>query len=198
VTGNTINVTLYNVVNRQTSIDQVVDALNNAQSPSTQNPPTLTAGTAASANLISAASLTVGQNKNAVGFATQPGYSPFQLGGGKNPTTVQDLVSAINSAGVNVTASFTPSSQAGTIIGDEISELSKPVPPGPRGPYIAGTQPIQTLTLGGGAGATGFTTGLAFGPDANTLYGVSEFGQFFRVDIDIRPGSFSVAQNATD
>src|SRR5439155_3884875 len=93
-------------------------------------------------------------------------------------------------------ASFTPNNQSGTIIGDEITELSKPVPPGPRSPYIAGTPPVTQLTLGGGAGQTGFTTGLAFGPDANTLYGVSDRGQFFKVDLD--PRSLQHATNAKD
>jgi hypothetical protein len=181
VSNKTISVTVYNVPNRLTSIDQVVTALNNDP---------------AAGSLVNASSLTFGQGKSAVGFATQPGFSPFQLGGGKDPTTVQDLVAALNAGGVNLIASFAPATQGGTIIGDEISELSKPVPPGPRGPYISGTPPITQLTLGGGTGQTGFTTGLAFGPDANTLYGVSDQGQFFRVDLD--PRTLQQATNAKD
>src|SRR5262245_25502687 len=113
--------------NRQTTIDDVINGLNNDP---------------AAGVLVNATSLVFGQGHSAIGFATQPGFSPFQLGSGKDPTTVQDLVNALNAGGVNLTASFAPASQGGTIIGDEISELSKPVPPGPREPsdeHPAGT-----------------------------------------------------------
>jgi hypothetical protein len=195
VSGKTISVTLYSVPGRHTTIDQVVDVLNDTQL-SPVNPPAQSPGSAASAALVNASSVTFGQGKDALGFATQPGYSPFQLTQGKDPTTVQDLVNALNSANLNLLATFTPPAQATTIIGDEISELGKPIPPGPRGPYTPGTPPITQLTLGGGTGQTGFTTGLAFGADANTLYGVSDQGQFFKVDLD--PRTLQHATNATD
>jgi hypothetical protein len=171
VTGNNIKV-LLNQGNHPT-VQNVIDAINN---------------TPAAFALVNAA--TVGQpgldviTPQGGGIAidaAQP--NPMVLSNGQAPTTVQDLANAINgNPALSLSMAFQPSTSGTTIIGDEISQLNQPTPPGPRPPYTPGP-PITQLTLSGGTGATGFTTGLAFGPDTNTLYGVSDSGQFFRVDV---------------
>jgi hypothetical protein len=92
--------------------------------------------------------------------------APVTLTGGFSATTVQDLVTAINAkAAVGLIASFSPSDTK-------------------TGNLVIGKTASRDVALTGSSGSTGFTKGLAFGPDTNTLFGVSTGGQFFQVDLN--------------
>lgn len=87
----------------------------------------------------------------------------LQLSGGADPTTAQQLVTAINSAFAPLIGQVVQASLSGNP--NTVIALPKPSYP--------------DVTLTGASGAVGFTTGLAFATTGQ-LFGVTDQGQFLR------------------